>query len=130
MFAGLTVSLGIQALFFVFAGITHFVNPGFYLAMMPKLIPAGWHGPLVAFTGVCELLGGLGLLPAATRALTGWCLLVFLVAVLPANIQMLLNAMSRHASSGTLVGLWIRLPLQFLIMWWIWREAIASGKAS
>jgi uncharacterized membrane protein len=113
--AGLTLSLGALATFFVAAGIMHFVNPGFYLAMMPKLIPSSWHGPLVALTGVCEILGGLGLLPAATRTLTGWCLLVFLVAVLPANVQMLLNALARHASTGTLAALWIRLPIQFLL---------------
>ncbi len=105
MFAGLSVSLGILASLFVAAGVTHFVNPGFYIAIMPKLIPSGWYGPLVAFTGVCEILGGLGLLPVATRAFTGWCLLVFLLAVLPANIQMLLNAMASRASAGTLVGL-------------------------
>jgi uncharacterized membrane protein len=47
-----------------------------------------------------------------------------LVAVLPANIHMLNEARVAHASVGYIAGLWLRLPLQPLLMWWVWRVAI------
>jgi uncharacterized membrane protein len=40
---------------------------------------------LVAFTGLCELAGGVGLLIPATRVAAAICLAVFLIAVFPAN---------------------------------------------
>ena len=40
---------------------------------------------LVRFTGVCEIAGGVGLLLPMTSFLAGIMLVVFLVAVFPAN---------------------------------------------
>ena len=54
------------ALFFILAGGLHFKMPRFYLGIMPPWIPS--PGFWVAFTGFCEILGGLGLLRADTRA--------------------------------------------------------------
>lgn len=97
--------------FFLLAGVLHFIMPGFYLAMMPPWLPA--HGTLVAVSGVAEMLGGAGVATTRWRRAAGVGLLLLLVAVFPANIQMLLNA--RAAGEPTLV-LWLRLPLQPLLM--------------
>jgi uncharacterized membrane protein len=43
------------------------------------------------------------------------------LAVLPANVQALLNAQAAHASAMWLTLLWMRLPLQILLIVWIWR---------
>jgi uncharacterized membrane protein len=48
------------ALFFVVAGLNHFRDPAFYLSMMPSFLPA--HEALNAISGVCEMLGGVGVL--------------------------------------------------------------------
>jgi uncharacterized membrane protein len=37
---------------------------------------------------------------------------------------MLNQARAADASAGFIVGLWIRLPLQPLLMWWVWRVAV------
>lgn len=80
----------IVAVVFVVAGITHFA-PGVQRTMAamipPRLRSRGWLSPknLVVFTGVCEILGGIGLLVPATRVTSGVALAVFLVAVFPAN---------------------------------------------
>lgn len=78
------------ALAFIGMGIMHF-RPG-PRRVMAKLIPPRmrWQGVanpanLVAFTGVCEIAGGLGLLFPPTQLLAGICLVVFLIAVFPAN---------------------------------------------
>ncbi len=121
-----TWSQRLLALFFVSAGVTHFAYPGFFLAMMPRLIPANLHAMLVAFTGVCEISGGVAVLVPTLRRLAGVALMVFLVAVLPANIQMLLNAQASGASTGALAALWVRLPVQGLLLWWVWRATLAK----
>ncbi|WP_431220889.1 DoxX family protein [Leifsonia xyli] len=75
------------ALVFVGMGALHFV-PG-PARGMAAMIPPGLRvvsaRALVAFTGVCELAGGIGLLVPATRVAAAVCLIVFLVAVFPAN---------------------------------------------
>nr|WP_281371405.1 DoxX family membrane protein [Leifsonia naganoensis] len=78
------------ALVFVVMGALHFV-PG-PARGMAAMIPPGLRGTgvlappvLVAFTGVCELAGGVGLLIPATRVAAAVCLIVFLIAVFPAN---------------------------------------------
>jgi uncharacterized membrane protein len=117
------------ALFFVVAGVMHFVQPRFYVAMMPKVFPKDWRLPLVQFTGICEIAGGLGVLVPATQHLTGVLLIIFLIAILPANIQMLMNAIAKPEPTGTIVTLWIRLPLQGLLIWWVWKAAAMSRTA-
>lgn len=76
---------------------------------MPDWIPA--HHPLVLVTGVCEILGGIGLLFGRIRHLAARALAVFLLAVFPVNIHMAVNSQLYPAVSPIL--LWIRLPLQF-----------------
>jgi uncharacterized membrane protein len=78
------------AIVFVGMGINHF-RPGparGMAAMIPPAFKTG--GPLtgknlVRFTGVCEIAGGIGLLVPVTTFLAGIMLVVFLVAVFPAN---------------------------------------------
>jgi hypothetical protein len=42
------------------AGTLHFVSPGFYIGAMPPYIP--WPLGMIYFTGVGEILGGIGVL--------------------------------------------------------------------
>jgi uncharacterized membrane protein len=50
-------------------------------------------------------------------------LILLLVAVLPANVEMLRLAQQRGASTAFVAACWLRLPLQPLLMWWVWRVA-------
>ena len=125
MWKSSTWSQRILGLFFIAAGVTHYANASFFMAMMPRVIPENLHWPLVAFTGVCEVAGGIGVLWPALRRVAGAALMVFLVAVFPANVQMLMNAQAAGASAATLASLWIRLPVQGLLLWWVWRATLA-----
>lgn len=106
----------VLALLFVGAGVLHFVRPEPYLRIMPPYLPA--HLQLVYISGAAEILGGLGLLLPATRRLAGWGLILLLVAVFPANIYML----QTHGAglSVPLWALWLRLPLQAVLIAWVW----------
>ena len=106
----------VLALLFVLAGIWHFVHPATYLAIMPSWLPQPLA--LIYVSGVFEILGGLGLLPARTRRMASWGLLALLLAVFPANLYMALI----HEQLGILGWVaWGRLPLQLPLMWWVWR---------
>ena len=107
------------AIFFIGAGILHFVFPAQYASTMPPWLP--WHDELVAISGVCEIAGGIGVLLASTRKAAGIGLILLCVAVLPANVQMLLDAQASDKATWILALLWLRLPLQLLLITWIWR---------
>ncbi|WP_349899411.1 DoxX family protein [Parafrigoribacterium soli] len=78
------------ALAFAGMGITHFV-PGVVRGMAAMIPPAiRTAGPLrprnlVYLTGLCEIAGAIGLLVPALHFAAGMALVVFLVAVFPAN---------------------------------------------
>ncbi len=111
--------------FFVFAGVMHFVKPGAYVRIMPPWMPAPLA--LVLISGVFEILGGAGVLLPATRLAAGWGLIALLVAVYPANAQMLMNAYAEHWSAWWKLGLWARMPLQPLMIFWVYRSAVRAG---
>ncbi len=102
------------SVFFVAAGVNHFANPDFYIQMMPPYLPA--HRELVAVSGVLEMLGGVAVLLPRFRSAAGVGLALLLIAVFPANLHMALNA--DQFSSMSPVALYLRLPLQILLIAW------------
>jgi uncharacterized membrane protein len=113
------LSRRLLALFFVIAGVLHFVFMPNYMKVMPPWLP--WHQTLVVISGACEIAGGVGVLWHRTRRWAGYGLIALCVAVLPANVQMLLDAQTAGASTLWLSLLSVRLPLQLLLIAWIWR---------
>ena len=104
------------AILMVGAGITHFVNPDFFLKIMPPYLPL--HLVLVYLSGCFEIaLGGLLLVPRFSR-LAAWGIIALLIAVFPANIYLFQNQELLPASP--MVHL-LRLPLQIVfILWAYW----------
>ena len=99
---------------FVLAGINHFLNPQFYLRIMPPYLPC--HLFLVYLSGVFEIaLGALLLIPKFSRPIA-WGLIVLLIAIFPANIYMAMNTELFPELNPLLI--WFRLPLQFLLIAW------------
>ncbi len=74
---------------------------------------------MVQLSGAAELLGGISLLIPVIRTFAGWGLILLLVAVFPANIEMLRQAHAAGASWIWQAALWLRLPLQGVLIWWI-----------
>ena len=106
---------------FVAAGALHFLAPDAYERIMPPYLPL--HRELVYLSGAFEILGGLGMLSERTRPVAGIGLIVLLLAVWPANLQMLLDARAADKPSWWIALLWARMPLQILLMWWVWRAS-------
>lgn len=106
---------------FVFAGMMHFVIPASYVGIMPPWLP--WHRGLVYLSGALEIAGGVGLLVPRTRRAAGIGLILLLIAVWPANLQMLLNARAAGRPLWHQTLLWLRLPLQLVLIIWAWRAS-------
>lgn len=104
------------ALLFFGAGVLHFLSPGPFMRIVPPYLPASRL--LVYLSGAAEIAGGLGLLVPATRRRAGWGLILLLIAVFPANVYMLQTLGAGMAVP--LWALWLRLPLQLVLIAWVW----------
>jgi uncharacterized membrane protein len=118
-------NLVLLAAFFVIAGAAHFVIPLSYLAIVPRWVP--YPLQMVYFTGAAEIVGGVALLLPGLRSTAGVCLIALLISVFPANIQMLGTAVSTNAPLFYQTILFFRLPLQPLLILWVYRAAIRSS---
>jgi uncharacterized membrane protein len=108
---------------FLASGIAHLVRPGLYRPIMPSALPS--PETLILISGVAEIAGGAGLLSTRLRRAAGAGLILLLVAVFPANVEML-RLHRRRGGAGWLEALlWARLPLQALLIWVTWRVSRA-----
>ena len=81
------VRIALAAVFLVM-GINHFLpaTARAMSAMVPPALKTRLSGKaLVRFTGLCEIAGAAGILVPQTRFAAGIALVVFLIAVFPAN---------------------------------------------
>jgi uncharacterized membrane protein len=104
----------VLGVFFIVAGLYHFINPDFYLTIMPPYLP--WHLFLVYLSGFFEIVLGGMLLVAKFMRIAAWGMIALLVAVFPANIHMATNPELYPDINPVL--LWIRLPLQAVMVAW------------
>lgn len=118
----LTRRLLLLIVLFATAGIGHFVMTDAFVGIVPSWVPA--PRMMVYVSGAAELAGALGMLFPATRAVAGWGLTAMREAVFPANINMLQLARETNASLGYELLMWMRLPLQPLLIWLVWSAAV------
>jgi uncharacterized membrane protein len=111
------IALSACALFFVGAGVFHFIRPGTYVKIVPPFIP--WPLAMVYISGAAEIAGGIGLLLRPFRRAAAWGLIALLIAVLPANVYMALDRVQVTASPLPAWLVWARLPLQVVLIWWV-----------
>jgi len=114
------------SVFFMLAGINHFVMPEWYMAnQMPPWVP--FPTAALIISGIAEMLGGFGLLVTALRRWACWGLVALLVLVFPGNIHMLSASMQATGWSGETFGLILRLPFQSLaiiVLLWLSRDQV------
>jgi uncharacterized membrane protein len=104
---------------FMTTGVLHFLRPRMYEAMMPRYVPA--HRALVYASGLAEIAGAAGVLHPRTARTAGWWLIATLIAIFPANVEMAVHAERFRRIPRPL--LWARLPVQGLLIAWVWKTA-------
>lgn len=122
------LSRTLLALFFVAGGTLHFVFTAAYAGIMPPWLP--WQRALVLISGVFEITGGLGVFFRATRRAAGVGLILLSIAVWPANLQMFLIARAAGDPVWWQALLFLRLPLQLLLILWIWQATRCRSAAT
>ncbi len=109
---------GALAVLFLFTATAHFTpTKEDLIRMVPPSVP--YARQVVFLTGLCEVFGALGVLTPPLRRAAGIALVVFLVAVFPANIY---AAQAEIALRGKpITPLRLRLPMQLVyigLTWW------------
>lgn len=104
------------SIFFVFTSIGHFIKAEEMSAMLPGFV--SYRIQIIYLTGVLEILGAVGVWIPPLMTLTRFCLILMLIAFLPANIY---SAMNHVDFGGHREGpgyLLFRVPFQFFVVWW------------
>ena len=113
-----TISLFIMAIFYLIAGLNHFINPEGYLRLIPAYLPTPVILNLVA--GVCEVCFGLGLFFKETRKLSAWGIILMLLAFIPAHIYFI--QLDSCIENGLCLSPWIGwfrlLVIHPLLIYW------------
>lgn len=113
------------AVMFCFTAAAHFNSMrADMIRMMPPSVP--YPELMVTFTGVCEILGAIGLLVPRTRRIAAIALILFLIAVLPANIHAARTGVTIGGSAAT--PLIPRIALQVLFIALIWWSGVRQQK--
>ena len=107
-----TISRWILAALMVFAGVMHFIRPGFFLKIMPPYLPL--HLELVYLSGVFEIGLGICLLIPRVSRFAAWGIIALLIAVFPANIYLYQHQVIVPASPTIHL---LRLLFQGVLIW-------------
>ncbi len=109
------IGLYVMAVLFILAGAMHFIQPRFYLRIVPPFLKK-WDNLVVFWSGVVEIVLGVLLFFPGYRPLAAWGVIALLVAVFPANFYHW-----KSGGAGMKVPGWallVRLPLQGVLIAW------------
>ena len=104
----------IYGIAFIIAGIAHFRNPQIFVEIVPPFLPFPLF--LVYLTGVMEIAGGIGIIHPDSRVLTGRLLVLFLIAVFPANLYMWISDVPFNGTLLTTQQHLLRLVVQIILI--------------
>ncbi|WP_372864054.1 hypothetical protein [Spongiibacter sp.] len=101
-------------LFFLAGGATHFLFAEDFVTIVPPFLPLPlW---VVWITGVVELLMAPLVLVPRWRQQVGQFMAVYCLAVLPANIYQAITGAPGVGGEVSESVLWLRIPLQFVLI--------------
>ena len=104
---------------YTYVGIRHFIDPDFFLAIMPNYLT--FHLEFVYLSGIAEVVLGLMLLSKKTRKTGAIGIIILLILVFPANIHLVKSELSQSLLGVTKSQSIYRLPFQglfILIAYW------------
>jgi len=101
----------IFAVFFIYAGIMHFIKPAFFKHFIPNGFPKLTVNYIV---GVIEFGLGLGLLFPEAVSYSAYGIFILLILFLPIHVW---DATKKRPAIGSKIFAYIRIPLQFLLMY-------------
>ncbi len=107
------ITIFIMSFFYVYIGVRHFIDPDYFLGIMPPYL--SWHLELVYLSGFFEVVLGLGLLTKYRRH-SAFGLILLLILVFPANIHLIMSEEAQISINVTKEIAIIRAPFQLLFI--------------
>jgi uncharacterized membrane protein len=114
------------ALMLVVTATAHFTQADVMVEMMPDFMPL--KKETVYATGVIEFLAVAGLIINKTSKLAAILLIVFFLAVLPANIVGSLKQVNLGGMENGAAYLFFRIPLQIFFILWTYYFGVRINK--
>jgi uncharacterized membrane protein len=81
--------------------------------MIPNFLPCALE--IVYISGIVEIVLGIGVCIPATRSISAMGIILLLIAIFPANVNMALHP---HEWKFSPLLLYLRLPLQLVLIYW------------
>lgn len=107
-------------LFYFGAGVNHFINPEFYLPLIPDYLPEPQIINLIS--GLAEMAFAVMLLFQATRRWAAGGIVLMLVAFVPAHVHFIAAG---HCLGTLCVPSWLGwarlLIIHPVLIWWAWK---------
>ncbi len=116
------ISIYVMGIFYLFAGINHFINPEFYL----PLIPPYFSNPelINVVSGIIEIAFGAGILLPKTRVIASYGIILMLIAFIPSHVYFIQigNCIEGGLCVDDWIG-WLRLiVIHPLLIYWAWKS--------
>ena len=116
------------SLMLIFTGIGHFVKTDLMIEMIPEIVP--FKKETVYLTGMLEIIASIGLLTQKFARMTSIMLILFFIAILPANIIGSIKEVELGGMENGNNYLYFRIPLQLLFIIWAYYFGIKINKNS
>jgi len=116
-----------MAILLIIAGIAHFVKTDLMIEMMPEIVP--FKKEIVYLTGILEIMASIGLLTQKFSRMTSIMLIVFFLAILPANVIGSIKEVELGGMEKGINYLFFRIPLQLLFIIWTYYFGIRINTA-
>lgn len=116
------------AIMLIVTGVAHFTSTDLMVEMMPEFLPM--KKEIVYLTGILEFLAVIGLLINKLSKITAILLVIYFVAVLPANVVGSLKQVNLGGMEYGVMYLLFRIPLQILFIFWAYYFGIRINNGS
>ena len=113
------ITIYIMGLLYITVGVKHFIDPDFFITIVPPYII--FKKEVVLISGLIEIFLGLLLLFRKTRKFAGWGIILLLIAVFPANIYLYISDTPREILNISKNQALFRMPFQIpliIISYW------------
>lgn len=112
------ITLILMTVFYLAAGINHFLHPDNYYALIPPYLP--FHQFINMASGAAEIIFGSLLIFSSSRKAGAYGIVVLLILFIPAHIYMIQKGGCMSVQMCIPAWLaWVRLfPLQFVLIAW------------
>jgi len=104
----------IFGIFMVLAGVMHFVNPVVFSGFVPDFLPVNF---IIYSSGIIEIALGIGVFIPSFKSKASLGILILMIIFLPLHI---IDIFKDEPAIGSKMLAYIRLPLQFVLIYWAW----------